>query len=102
MVHQTIRFFVIPALLGVIGGLAASALGMLVGQIIVLIWIRGYRAGRRGPLRVVEREVMVSGEEKEGLLAEEKEVAPPVYEDAPRYEEAVAETVIVSSEDEKH
>lgn len=88
MLHQTFRFFIIPALLGVIGGLTASAIGMLVGQAIVLIWFKTYRQGRRGPLHLVQQEMVVEVEEKDELLGQEDDM-PPQYEDAPRYEEAV-------------
>ena len=94
MLHRTIRFFVIPALLGVIGGLTASAVGMLVGQAIVLLWFRAYRNGQRGPLRLVEREVVLIDGEDDELMSEEKK-QPPAYQEAPRYEEAL------TPEDEK-
>ena len=41
--HRTIRFFLIPALLGIIGGLMASAVGMLVGQVLIYLWQHLYR-----------------------------------------------------------
>jgi len=72
--HQAIRFFIVPALLGVIGGLMASAVGMLVGQIIVYLWFRFHRNGQRGPVRMVE--VAVVEDEKEALME-----LPPRYED---------------------
>lgn len=103
VIHQTLRFFVIPALLGIIGGLAASAIGMLVGQAIVFVYIRAYRRGQRGPARVVEREVVVEDDEKDELLSEDVETLP-VYEDAPKYEEAMARDVeaeAVPPEDER-
>lgn len=86
MLHQTFRFFVIPALLGVIGGLAASAIGMVVGQSIVLL-VRFYRRSQgRRPLHLVEREVIIVPVEKDELLAEE---GLPEYEEAPLYEHVV-------------
>lgn len=66
-IHQTLRFFVVPALLGIIGGLAASAIGMLVGQAIVFLWFRTYRNGQRGSLRICEQDV-TTFEEQDGLL----------------------------------
>lgn len=86
MMHQAIRFFIIPALLGVIGGLMASAIGMLVGQFIVYMWFRFRRRGERGPVR--HGEVVLVEEEKDELLAEEGEL-PPAYEDADIPNEAV-------------
>jgi hypothetical protein len=72
--HQAIRFFIVPALLGVIGGLMASAVGMLVGQIIVYLWFHFHRNGQRGQIRMVE--VAVAEDEKEALME-----LPPRYED---------------------
>jgi hypothetical protein len=97
MLHQTLRFFVIPALLGVIGGLLASAVGMMVGQLISYVWLRFHRGGVRGhatgrDLGVVEEVVIVhemDGEEpneKDGLLLDVEEALafvepPPEYGD---------------------
>ncbi|OAP57710.1 hypothetical protein AYL99_08448 [Fonsecaea erecta] len=82
MLHQTLRFFVIPALLGVIGGLVASAIGMLVGQMISYLWIKFHRNGRRGnaghDIRVVE--IVIDEEEKDALVMNsqiESELPPP-------------------------
>lgn len=86
VIHQTIRFFIIPALLGVIGGLMASAVGMLVGQIIVALWIRFRRGGRRGNASQQARlmEVIVVEDEKEVLLEDD---LPPQYEVPPKYQD---------------
>lgn len=86
ILRQTLRFFIVPALLGVIGGLLASAVGMLVGQTIVFLWTRFHRGGQRGNIRIVE--VAVEDDEKDALIIEE---LPPQYSDV--------EAVIV--EDEK-
>lgn len=91
MIHQTLRFFVVPALLGIIGGLTASAIGMLVGQAIVYLWFRTYRNGQRGPLRIYEREIVLVEEEQNGLLPDNE--ALPKYEDAPKYEETMTRDV---------
>lgn len=87
LIHQTIRFFVIPALLGVIGGLMASAVGMLVGQIIVALWIKFRRGGRRGNASQQARlvEVVVVEDEKHALLEDD---LPPQYEILPQYQDA--------------
>ena len=47
MLHQTFRFFIVPALLGIIGGLTASALGMVVGQLVIWIY-RKIQGDERG------------------------------------------------------
>ena len=77
ILHQTLRFFIIPALLGVIGGLMASAVGMLVGQSLVYLWFRFHRRGQRGNVRIVE--VAVTEDEKDALV--DAEEFPPQYED---------------------
>ena len=77
LLHRTLRFFVIPALLGVIGGLMASAIGMLVGQGIVYLWFRFHRRGQRGNIRVVESAIV---EEEKDALVEDGEL-PPRYDD---------------------
>ncbi|RVX66272.1 hypothetical protein B0A52_10199 [Exophiala mesophila] len=79
LLHQTLRFFVIPALLGVIGGLVASAIGMLVGQLIVFVWVRFYRGDRRGEAHGRVVEIVVEEDEKDTLLAGE-DIQPPLYE----------------------
>lgn len=78
VLRQTLRFFIIPALLGVIGGLMASAVGMLVGQALVYLWFRFHRGGQRGNIRIVE--VAVSEDEKDALV-ETEDLLPPQYED---------------------
>lgn len=78
LLHQTLRFFVIPALLGVIGGLVASAIGMLVGQFITFLWIRYHRGGQRGTVREVE--IVLEEDEKDALIVDE-DIAPPQYQD---------------------
>jgi len=92
IIRQTLRFFIIPALLGVIGGLMASAVGMLVGQALVYLWFRFHRGGQRGNTRIVE--VAVTEDEKDALVGAEveteSEVLPPRYEDV---EAAVMEDI---------
>ncbi|PYH41766.1 uncharacterized protein BP01DRAFT_418502 [Aspergillus saccharolyticus JOP 1030-1] len=73
--HRVVRFIVVPAILGVLAGLAASALGMLVGQIVVFMWQR-YR--RSTPRESVEQGTVF---EKQGLMTEASEELPPAYSD---------------------
>ncbi len=79
MLYQTLRFFIIPALLGVIGGLMASAIGMLVGQLISYLWIRFHRGGHRGDvvrdIRVIE--IVVDEDEKDALMLDVDDLPPP-------------------------
>ena len=81
--HQAVHLFVIPAMLGVIGGLTASAIGMFVGQLIVFIWFRFVRGGQRG--NASARNEAALEEEKESLVEENDEL-PPAYTDS---EEAI-------------
>lgn len=95
ILHQTLRFFVIPALLGVIGGLMASAVGMLVGQLISYLWIRFHRNSHRRPRDVRVVEIVVDEEEKDALLVD-GDLPPP-----PQYEDVEANNLEVNN-DEKH
>lgn len=57
VLHAMTRIFrhvILPILIGVAAGMAASAVGMLVGQIIVLIWMR-YRRNGKGSYEKVEQ-----------------------------------------------
>ena len=96
MLHSTLRFFVIPALLGVIGGLVASAVGMVVGQVAVLFWARFGReqVERRSGGSVVRRRIVITSDAKDYLLlsgSEEEELPSP----PPRYEDLEAGVVVV-------
>lgn len=79
VLHKTFRFFVIPALLGVVGGLMASAVGMLVGNILIWLWTTFYRRGQRKTEtpRIV---AYVQEDEKEALILGVEEL-PPTYHD---------------------
>ncbi|EHY55275.1 hypothetical protein HRR83_009077 [Exophiala dermatitidis] len=97
--HQTLRFFVIPALLGVIGGLTASAIGMLLGQLISYLWIKFHRNGRRGHASDVQVvEIVVDEDEKDALLIDGELPPPPQYEDVEHNNGDTA----VDSPDQKH
>lgn len=73
---------VLPILVGVAAGMAASALGMLFGRLIVFFWIRYRRGGQKGSSAVTRHsdEAVVGDGEKDGLLDEQME-HPPVYEE---------------------
>lgn len=78
----------IPVVAGISVGLTVSLLGLVVGRLISLLWIRYARGGQRGTASL-ERDA-VSVEEGKGLMiveAEEDEEPLPAYEDAPAYEE---------------
>lgn len=81
VVHRVLEFFVIPALLGIIGGLAASAVGMLVGQALVWLWCRTYRRQQQGQQdRIILVEEVIVEDEKDGLLVADETL--PAYSDA--------------------
>jgi hypothetical protein len=73
---RVVRFIFIPAVLGVLAGLAASAIGMLVGQVVVFLWIRYRRHRGQSPATTEPASDM----EKEALIAE-----PSDTEDLPPY-----------------
>lgn len=78
-ISRVVRFIVIPAILGVLAGLAASALGMLVGQAVVFLWLR-YRRG--GSQQSVSNEERGTVSEKQGLMADASDELPPYTDDA--------------------
>lgn len=89
-VIRTIVFHVlVPILIGIVVGITASLVGMIVGHILIFIWRVLFRRGQRAQsCRFQEVPVEKSDDdESRGFL--EQESAPPVYEDAPAYEEAV-------------
>jgi hypothetical protein len=89
MLHSTLRFFVIPALLGVIGGLIVSAIGMLVGQFIVFLWMRTARRDQYSSLQDYDEviEIVIEDDEKDGFLDSDADLPPP----PPRYEDHAAD-----------
>ncbi len=82
VLHRTVRFFLIPALLGTIGGVVAGAVGMLVGRILVHLWQRFYRQSQRAQARPSVIEISVREDEKAGLIEDvDEQHAPPMYQD---------------------
>lgn len=76
----------IPILLGVAMGIAASLVGMIVGHLAIFLWQTVFRRNQRSEYQKVDQAEAAEGkEDSEALLA------PPVYEEAPAYEEAVDE-----------
>lgn len=67
IMRTTVKIAFVPILIGVAFGMAASAIGMLIGQLVVFVWMR-YRRN--------------DGPAYEPLDSDEKEVPPP-YEDVP-------------------
>lgn len=73
---RVIHFIVVPAILGVLAGLTASAVGMLVGQVVVFIWQR-----YRGTQPQEHKAAWEQGDacEKQGLMTESAEDVLPEY-----------------------
>ena len=78
----------IPIMAGVAVGMVASLMGLVIGRSIAYVWIKVARGGRRGSASGV---AVVEDGESEAMLA--KMEPPPVYEDAPAYEENEKELV---------
>ncbi|KAJ5576225.1 hypothetical protein N7535_003151 [Penicillium sp. DV-2018c] len=77
---RAVHFILVPAVIGVLAGLIASAIGMLVGQAVVFVWRR-----YRGTEPVEYQAVWENGEacEKQGLMA----VPRDFEDDLPEYTE---------------
>lgn len=77
---RVINFIVLPAILGVLAGLTASAIGMLVGQAVVFLWQR-----YRGIKPHEPKAAWEDGEscEKQGLMAEHSDEVLPEYVEEP-------------------
>ncbi|KAJ5777031.1 hypothetical protein N7520_000277 [Penicillium odoratum] len=73
---RVVRFIVIPAILGVLAGLTASAVGMLVGQAVIFLWQR-YRGTKKQEHKAAWEEGNVC--EKQGLMTESSEEYLPEY-----------------------
>lgn len=67
VLRTTVKVVFVPVLIGVAFGMAASAIGMLVGQAVVFLWMKFRRAPETGAYERVE--------------TDEKEVPPPAYQD---------------------
>lgn len=66
VLRTMVKVVLMPILIGVAFGMAASAIGMLVGQAVVFLWLKFRRSPENGAYERVE--------------ADEKE-APPAYQD---------------------
>jgi hypothetical protein len=103
----------LPVAIGILAGVTASLLGMLVGTCIVYVWrtcVRGSSASRRhgsrrgrGSSFKVTRRDNGDVEEKVGLMAEPtEELAPPAYfEDAAEDEEEDEPAVVTEDNNNK-
>lgn len=73
---RIVRFIIIPALIGVVAGVTASAVGMLVGQAVVFVWQR-YRGSKSQEHKAAWEDGNTA--EKQGLMVESTEEDFPVY-----------------------
>lgn len=81
---RVLRFIVVPAILGVLAGLAASAVGMLVGQAVIFLWQR-----YRGTKPQEHKAAWEQGDacEKLGLMTETSEISEDVL---PEYNDPIS------------
>ncbi|TKA80904.1 hypothetical protein B0A55_01683 [Friedmanniomyces simplex] len=84
----------IPVMAGITVGMTVSLLGLVFGRLISFLWIKLVRGGRRGYASVALEEAVVADEEEEeeeeeeeGKMMVAEMEAPPLYENAPAYEE---------------
>ncbi|KAF5863066.1 hypothetical protein ETB97_010634 [Aspergillus alliaceus] len=82
---RVVRFIVVPAALGVLAGLAASAVGMLVGQVVVFLWQRYRHSDREESLE------QGTTSEKQSLMTETADDLPPAYSDEEGSAEAASD-----------
>jgi len=75
-VKRVLRHIVLPVFIGIAAGMAASAVGMVIGQLVIMLWARYRRASGRGTYAAVEQT------EEQGL---------PKYDDVVEGEEEVNE-----------
>jgi len=79
----------IPIMIGVVVGILASVVGMVAGHIAIFVWRVLFRRGQSpGCHRLHEESNSKNDEDAKSLLGHD--TPPPVYEDAPAYEDAVA------------
>lgn len=81
---RVLHFIVVPAILGVLAGLTASAVGMLVGQAVIFLWQR-----YRGTKPQEHKAAWEQGDscEKQGLMTESPETSDDVL---PEYDEPIS------------
>jgi len=81
----------IPIMIGVVVGIMASLVGMVVGHIAIFIWRMLFRRGERAPCRRVQHEESLGKDDENSKSLLGHDNPPPVYEEAPAYEDAVVD-----------
>lgn len=88
--HVAVVRVLLPVMLGVVIGATASVVGIVVGHIVIFIWRTLFRRGQRQAYSRIQLDDTNEGDvEEESKSLVQNQDAPPVYEDAPGYEEAV-------------
>jgi len=88
VVRNIVFHVLLPIMIGVFVGITASLVGMIVGHMVIFIWRILFRRGQRGQYQRVQAEESESNDDEDS-----KDSPPPVYEDAPAYEEALVEKI---------
>lgn len=84
LARHLFTFVLLPVIVGVAVGMTASAIGMLVGQAVVFLWMRYRRSGRQGTYEAVQSEDKEDGlpsYEADGLPAYTEETAVAVSDE---------------------
>jgi len=81
----------IPIMIGVVVGIMASLVGMVVGHIAIFIWRMLFRRGERASCRTVQHEESIGKDDEDSKSLLGHDNPPPVYEEAPAYEDAVVD-----------
>jgi hypothetical protein len=81
----------IPVMIGLLVGATASIVGIVVGQVAICIWRTLFRRGGRSAYTKVQSEDVSDDDQEQTKSFLQHQDAPPVYEDAPEYEEVVAD-----------
>lgn len=88
VLRNIVLHVLIPVMIGVVVGVTTSLVGMVVGHLIIFIWRVLFRRGQRGQYHRIQQEDAIADEETKSFL--KPQGPPPSYEEAPVYEEAVA------------
>lgn len=81
----------VPIMIGIVVGIMASLVGMVVGHIAIFIWRMLFRRGERASCRRIRHEESISKDDEDSKSLLGHDNPPPVYEEAPAYEDAVVE-----------
>lgn len=97
LMRSVMLHVMIPITIGVLAGVTASLVGMVVGHLVVFVWRTLFRRGsKQRQSSKLQYEEAHDNEEAKALV--DHQGAPPVYEDAPAYEDAVEIVEVVNEE----